>query len=152
MIMTVKAIPDGFNTVTVFLALNQAEKFIDFANKILGATVDHITKDDEGNFWHGQITIGTSKVMIGNPMGQPETPANLYLYIDQPDEAFKKAVDAGCTTVMPMTDQFYGDRSGGVKDPFGNFWWFSKHIEDVAPDEMKKRIRAVAAEYKKKAA
>jgi len=96
-----------------------------------------------GRIGHAEVRIGDSVVMIGDARGEhAPTQAMLYVYIDDVDATYQRALAAGATTVQPPTDQFYGDRSGGVKDAFGNMWWIATRIEDVAPEELKRRAQA----------
>jgi PhnB protein len=144
----VKPIPDGFHTVTPYLIVDGAKKVIDFMQQALGAKYDHEpTLRPDGKIMHATLSIGNSMVMISEASEHVRAmPAMLYLYVPDVDAAYQQAVKAGATSIMEPSDQFYGDRYGGVKDPAGNSWFFGTHIEDVAPAEIKKR----AAEFFKK--
>ena len=96
---------------------------------------------------HTEVTIGDSLVMIGNGRGTA-VPVMLYIYVDDCDAAYARAVAAGAESLMAPSDMFYGDRHGGVKDAFGNSWWIATHIEDVAPDELERRHAAEAQRRK----
>jgi PhnB protein len=137
----VKPIPDGFHTITPYLIVDGAAKIIDFMQKAFDAKVQHeATKRPDGTIMHATLKIGDSMLMISD--ASEHAKANnmmLYLYVNDVDATYQKALKAGATSVMEPADQFYGDRSGGVKDAAGNQWWFGKHIEDVAPGELKKR-------------
>jgi len=148
----VKPIPDGFHTVTPYLIVDGAKKVIDFMQHALGAEHDHEpTLRPDGTIMHATLKIGDSMVMISDASEHAKAmPVMLYLYVPNVDAAYQLAIKAGATSIMEPVDQFYGDRSGGVKDAAGNSWFFGTHIEDVAPAELKKR--AVEAFKKQKAA
>lgn len=149
----ITSIPQGFHTVTPFILLKDAGKFVSFAERALGAKTDFMFNNPEnGKLQHAQLTIGNSKILVGDAMEYGDMPLNLYLYLDNPDAAFDRAKNEGVTVIAPMEDQFYGDRSGGVKDPFGNIWWFAKHIEDVSQDELARRVKQGSGKNGKKAA
>ena len=142
MIARAKPIPDGFHTVTPYLIVDGAEKVIKFMQQALGAKYDHEpTLRPDGKIMHATLKIGDSMVMISDASEQAKaTPAMLYLYVPNVDAAYQLAIKAGATSIMEPADQFYGDRSGGVKDAAGNSWFLGTHIEDVAPAELKKRV------------
>ena len=139
--MAVKSIPDGFHTVTPYITVRNADKVIAFLKAAFNAEMDHDPiKRPDGSVMHTQVRIGDSRVMIADEMeGMKATPSTLYLYVPDVDMVYQRAVKAGGETIMEPTDMFYGDRSGGVKDPSGNSWFVATHIEDVAPGEMAKR-------------
>jgi uncharacterized glyoxalase superfamily protein PhnB len=141
MAATVKPIPDGFHTITPYLIVDGAEKIIEFMHKAFGAKHDHEpTKRPDGSIMHATLKIGDSMLMILDASEHAKaTQVMLYLYVPDVDAAYQKALEAGATSLMEPADQFYGDRSGGVKDPAGNRWFLGTHIEDVAPAELKKR-------------
>ena len=144
----VKPIPDGFHTVTPYLIVDGAKKVIDFMQQALGAKYDHEPAlRPDGTVMHATLKIGDSMVMISDASEYAKAmPAMLYLYVPDVDAAYQRAIKAGATSIMEPADQFYGDRSGGVKDAAGNSWFFGTHIEDVAAEELKKRT----AEFFKK--
>ena len=148
----VKPIPDGFHTVTPYLIVDGAKKVIDFMQQALAAKHDHEpTLRPDGAIMHATLKIGDSMVMISDASEQAKAmPVMLYLYVPNVDAAYQLALKAGATSIMEPADQFYGDRSGGVKDPAGNSWFFGTHIEDVSPADLKKR--AEEAFKKQKAA
>jgi uncharacterized glyoxalase superfamily protein PhnB len=147
----VKPMPQGFHTVTPYLIADGAEKVISFMEQGLGAKQDHEpTLRPDGKIMHATLKIGDSMVMISDASEQAKAmPVMLYLYVPNVDAAYQQALKAGATSIMEPADQFYGDRSGGVKDPAGNSWFLGTHIEDVSPAELKKRA---AEAFKKKAA
>ena len=141
MAMKVKPIPDGFHTITPYLIVDGAEKLISFMKEAFGAQLDHEpAKRPDGRIMHATLKVGNSMLMISDASEQAKaSPVMLYLYVPDVDAAYQKALKAGATSVMEPADQFYGDRSGGVKDAAGNRWFFGTHIEDVSPAELKKR-------------
>jgi PhnB protein len=150
--MPVKHIPDGYHTATPYLIVKGAASALEFYKKALGATEIMRFPGPDGLIGHAEIRIGNSVLMLAdeNPaMGarSPKTlggsPISIMIYVEDSDATFNKAVAAGAKVVRPLMDQFYGDRSGIVEDPFGHTWSISTHKEDVPPEEMKKRAEAV---------
>jgi uncharacterized glyoxalase superfamily protein PhnB len=140
-----KAIPEGYHTITPFLLVRGAAKTIDFAKKAFSAQMrGEPTRRPDGSIMHAEIEIGDSRVMIAEAAEpyQP-MPSVLYLYVPNVDAVYQRAIAAGGASLMAPQDQFYGDRSGGVKDPAGNQWFIGTHKEDVAPQEIKKRAEAL---------
>ncbi|MEW6775505.1 MAG: VOC family protein [Bdellovibrionota bacterium] len=134
-------IPAGYHSVTPYLMVPDTLKEIDFLKKAFGAkvTTPPMMRPD-GTAGHAEVQIGTSRVMMGGAMeGFPATPMALYLYVKDSDAVYKKALEAGATSIMPPTNQFYGDRHGGVKDPGGNTWWIATRVEDVPLKELERR-------------
>ncbi|MGI9451871.1 MAG: VOC family protein [Geminicoccaceae bacterium] len=141
--MAVQPIPEGQQSVTPYLVVKDAAALIDFLRRAFDARemVRHARPD--GTIMHAQIKIGDSVMMMGEPMGDQGTmPAMLHLYVANVDQVYEQALAAGATSIMPPTDQFYGDRSGAVADKHGNHWWIGTHIEDVSKEEMVKRMAA----------
>ena len=138
--MAVKRIPDGYNAVTPYLMVRDAARFIEFMSSVFGAkTVEQLMRPD-GKIGHTEIRIGDSMIMLSEASDQhAATPVMLHVYVEDVDAAFERAVKAGGTVVSKPSNQFYGDRSGGVKEPSGNTIWIATHVEDVAPDELKRR-------------
>jgi uncharacterized glyoxalase superfamily protein PhnB len=144
--MPVKPIPDGYHTVTPYLMIAGADRFIAFMQTVFGATVTEQLMQPDGRIGHTELRVGDSVIMLSEvPAGQNAAPTMLHLYVEDVDAAFARAVDAGGTAVSAPADQFYGDRSGGVIEPSGNTIWIATHIEDVPPDELKRRA---GAQYK----
>ena len=141
MVAKVKPIPDGFHTITPYLVVDGAEKIIAFMKNAFGAQYEHEpTKRPDGKIMHASLRIGDSMLMVSDASERAKaSPVMLYLYVPNVDAVYQKALKAGATSVMERADQFYGDRSGGVKDAAGNQWFFGTHIEDVAPAELQKR-------------
>jgi len=141
--MPVKPVPEGYHTVTPYLSVPGVTKLIDFLNQAFGAQETERIPRPDGGIAHAEVRIGDSMVMMGEPMGEfRPMPATIYLYVPDVDATYQRALEAGAAAVMEPADQFYGDRSGGVKDPTGNIWWIATHIEDVPPGELLKRAEA----------
>jgi len=145
-----KAIPDGFHTITAHLVVSDAAKAIEFYKKALGAQeIDKFMAPDGKAVMHAQLKIGDSMLMLGSehpphclsPKSRGGTSATLNLYVENADAAFDRAVKAGCTVKMPMSDQFWGDRYGQVEDPFGHQWSFATHKQepDERPDQRQRQ-------------
>ena len=141
--MAVKPIPDGYHTVTPFLNVKGIAKLIDFLKSALGAEEVMRMPGPDGTVMHAEVNIGNSRLMLGEPM-QTNTPtsSSFYLYVNDVDSMYKRAVGAGASSQTPPTDQFWGDRMATVHDPFGNTWSLATHKEDPTPDEMAKRMAA----------
>ena len=143
--MAVKPIPEGHHTVTPYLVVEDAACLIDFLTRAFGAEEVHRIPRPDGTIMHAQVRIGDSMIMMGEAKGEfTSMPGFLHLYVTYADAAYRRAIQAGAISVTEPADQFYGDRSGGVKDRFGNLWWIATHKEDVSPEEMHKRAQAHA--------
>ena len=120
----VKPIPDGFHTVTPYLTVEGADKLLDFVKSSFGAEEINRSTRPDGTVWHAAVRIGNSMVMLAEA-AEPwkPMPTSIYLYVNDVDATYKKAIAAGGTSIMEPADQFYGDRHGGVQDPVGNIWW-----------------------------
>jgi PhnB protein len=147
----VKPVPDGYHTVTPYLVVSGAAKAIEFYKKAFGAEELFSMPGPDGRLMHAEIRIGDSVVMLSDespqmnarsPKALGGTPVNIFLYVEDVDAWFARATSAGCTTEMPPTDMFWGDRFGKLADPFGHSWSMATHKEDVAPEEMGKRAAA----------
>ena len=157
-----KPVPEGTHTVTAHLAIRNAAKAIEFYSKAFGAEViGGVAKGPDGKIMHAQLKIGDSKFMLHDEMPSmgapgPETlggsPVTLSLCVEDVDKLWNRAVAAGAKVTMPLENQFWGDRYGTVTDPFGHKWAMLSHVEDVAPDEMKRRMDAFFARAAQKAA
>lgn len=150
----VKPIPDGYHSVTPYLVINGAAKAIDFYKKAFGAKEIGRLSMPDGKIGHAEIQIGNSRIMLSDENQEwgnksPQTlggcPVGLCIYVENVDEVYKNALAAGGKTEknMEVKDQFYGDRSGTVVDPFGFKWTIATHTEDVSFDEMQKRMSAM---------
>jgi uncharacterized glyoxalase superfamily protein PhnB len=140
-----KPIPDGFTTVTPSLVFKDCNKAIDFYKKALGAQELMRMPGPDGKMMHAEIKVGNSHVMMNDEiMGSKSaetlgaSPVTFYLYVEDADSSFKKAIAAGCKEIMPVADMFWGDRMGAVSDPYGYKWNFSTHVKDMTPEEMKR--------------
>jgi uncharacterized glyoxalase superfamily protein PhnB len=152
--MAAKPVPDGYHTVTPYLTVRGAPKVIEFLKQAFGAEFTHEpTKRPDGTIMHAEVKIGDSRVMIGEESEMAKaTTSSLYLYVPNVDSVYQLAIKAGGNSTMEPADMFYGDRSGGVKDPSGNTWYIATHKEDVAPLELAKRADAFMKQQKGKAA
>lgn len=138
--MSVNPIPEGYHTVTPYLVIKDAQKFITFLQKAFDAVEIERSESAVGKIRHAEIKIGDSMVMITDASEQYTAfPGQFYLYVKDTDTVYKKALAAGAESVMEPADQFYGDRNAGVKDSFGNTWWIGTHIENVSSEEIKIR-------------
>jgi PhnB protein len=145
--MAVTPIPAGFHTVTPYLVVQGAAKLIDFLKQAFDAKEIMRMPLPDGTIMHAEVKIGDSIVMMGDARGEMKPmPAAIYLYVNDADATYQRALRAGATSTMEPADQFYGDRSAGVKDPVGNQWWIGTHIEDVPPDELARRAEAYMAQ------
>ncbi len=146
----VNPIPDGYPRVTPYLIVEGAEAAIEFYGTILGARERMRMPGPGGTIGHAELEVGDSLVMLADEfpdMGalSPKTiggsPVTLSVYVEDVDAVFEAALEAGATSVRPLEDQFYGDRSGQFEDPFGHRWSIATHVEDVPPDEMEQRMK-----------
>ena len=144
----VKPIPDGYHSVTPYLIVNGAARAIDFYKQAFGATELLRMDGPDGSVGHAEIKIGDSPVMLADEhpeMGfrSPRTlggpGVSIMIYVENVDEVFPRAIAAGAREVRPVQNQFYGDRSGILEDPFGHIWTISTHVEDVSNDEVVRR-------------
>ncbi len=141
----VKAVPDGYHTVTPYLVVPNAERAIEFMIKAFGGKEVRRHSMPDGSVAHGEVVIGDSMVMIGNAGDQyAARQAAIHLYVEDVDAAYRKAIAAGATSEREPADQMYGDRSAGVKDSFGTTWWLATHIEDVSDAEIARRAQQAA--------
>ncbi len=141
----VKAIPQGYTTLTPSITVNDAPKAIEFYKKALGATERMRMEGPDKKILHAEIQIGTAILMLNDEvMGSRSakslggSPAAFYLYVEDADAAFQRALAAGAKQIMPVTEMFWGDRLGHFEDPFGYQWDVATHVKDVTPEEMKK--------------
>ena len=148
----VKPIPEGYHSLTPYLIVDGAAAAMDYYKKAFGA-IELFRMEHEGKIGHAEMKIGDSPFMLGDAMPQqghkdPKTlggsPVGLMIYVDDVDTIYKQAIDAGGTEVKALQDQFYGDRSGTLTDPFGHVWTVSTHKEDVSPEEIERRLAAMA--------
>ena len=139
--MSVKPVPEGYHAFTPYLVVDNADGVLEFLKSAFGAQEQFLMRLPDGTLAHAEYQVGDSKVMIGQANEKwPAMPGCIYHYVPDCDAVFQKAIEAGGEVVMEPQDQFYGDRHGGVKDPGGNVWWISTHIEDVSHEELKRRL------------
>jgi len=148
----VKPIPEGFHTATPYLVVKGAAKAIDFYQAAFGATEIMRHADADGNVRHAEIRIGDSPIMMTDefpkfpdwksPLSRGGSPVHIHLYVEDADALFKRAIAAGAKELLAPKNQFYGERIGGVTDPFGHVWYIATHIEDVSAEELRKRAAA----------
>ena len=146
-----KPVPDGYHTATPYLIVNGAAQAIEFYKKAFGATELMRMPQPGGKIGHAEIKIGDSPIMLADespdvgarsPQSIGGSPVSIMLYVEDVDRIFSQAVAAGAKVKRPVADQFYGDRTGGIEDPFGHLWYIATHKEDVSPEEMRKRAAA----------
>jgi len=144
--MAVKPVPTGYHTLTPFLTVRDAARAIEFYKKAFGAQERGVMKGPDGKVMHAELLIGDSIVMLSDefpefgslsPQSIGGSPMRLHIYVDGVDAAFDRAVKAGAEVEMPVMDQFWGDRYGKLKDPFGHKWSIATHTKDMSMDEMK---------------
>ncbi len=148
---SVKPIPDGYHTVTPYLIVNGAAEALEFYSRALGAVEVMRFAGPNGKIMHAEMTIGDSRIMVADefpqmgaisPRSLGGTAVGLAVYVENVDAVYNRAIGAGATLISALKDQFYGDRSGTLQDPFGHRWTISTHTEDVSPEELAKRAAA----------
>jgi PhnB protein len=142
--MTVKAIPEGYHSLTPYLLMKDSLRFSDFLHDAFGATEMFRMEHPAGSgIRHAEVRIGDSTLMFGEARPEhPACPGIFYLYVSDVDRAYERALAAGTTSLREPHNEFYGDRSAGVEDGWGNTWWLATHVEDVSPEEMERREAA----------
>src|SRR5262245_31919570 len=152
--MAVKPIPEGYHTLTAYLAVDDATAAIDFYKEAFGAKERVRMNAPDGKVGHAELEIGDSLVMLSDPFPQSHskpptelggTSAGIFMYSKDVDAAMQKAVDAGATVEMAAEDMFWGDRVGSVLDPYGHIWSIATHVEDLSPEEIAERGKAAMA-------
>ena len=147
--MAVKPIPDGYHSVTPYLIVGGAARALEFYQRVFGAVEKFRMEGPDGRVGHAEIQIGDSHLMLADehpernirgPLSIGGNAMSLLLYVEDVDTQFQKAIEAGAQEKMPVQDQFYGDRSGTLTDPFGHVWTIATHKEDVSFEEMQRRI------------
>jgi PhnB protein len=150
--MMIKPIPDGYHSVTPYLSIKGAAEAIEFYKRAFGATELFRLVAPSGEIGHAEIKIGDSPIMLAdpyeegafrNPQSLGGTSVGLHVYVEDVDALFVRAVDAGAKAVRPVQDQFYGDRTGTLEDPFGHVWFLATHKEELTPEEINRRAEAL---------
>ncbi len=153
--MTVKAQPEGYLAVTAYLVVNNAAEAIDYYKRAFDAVELFRLEAPGGGVGHAEIRIGDAPVMLADahpdmgfndPGAYGDTPVSLMLYVEDVDAVFARAVEHGAEILRPVVDQFYGDRTGTLKDPFGHVWTVGTHTEDLTPEELQQRAAEMYAE------
>jgi PhnB protein len=151
--MSVKPIPQGYEGLMAYIMVRDANRAIEFYKKALGAVERFRMAGPDGKIGHAELQIGPTVLMLADdcPQAMAKSPLSLggttfcfVLYCADVDAAFQRAIDAGGKVLRPLENKFYGDRTGMFTDPFGHQWAFTKHIEDVSPEEMERRMAAMA--------
>jgi PhnB protein len=147
MAQKVPATPAGYHTVTPSLCVAGAAQALEFYRKAFGAEERMRFESPDGKIMHAEFTVGDSIIMLADEMPDqggrsPKsiggTPVSFFVYGENVDASWKRAVDAGATEVVPLADQFWGDRTGCLEDPFGHRWWLAQHVEDLTPEQIRK--------------
>ena len=152
----VRPIPEGYHGLTPTLVVNDAAAAIDFYRRAFGAIeLFRMPAPDGQKLWHAEIQIGDSRLMLSDefpemcgtqsPKALGGSPVGIHLYVEDADATVQRAVDAGASVVMPLTDMFWGDRFGGIVDPFGHRWSIATHVEDVSEEEIARRAAQACA-------
>jgi PhnB protein len=152
--MPAKPIPEGYHTLTPYLAVDDAAQAIEYYKKVFGATERGRMDAPGGKIGHAELQIGDSFLMLADAFPQSTTrppkelggtTSSVFLYVEDVDAVVQRAVDNGATITMDVADQFWGDRFGSVMDPFGHSWSIATHVEDVPPEEMAERAKQAMA-------
>jgi PhnB protein len=152
--MPVKPVPEGYGTLTPYLIAKNAARAIDFYTRAFGAKELYRLPGPDGTVGHAELQVGDSRFMLADespdrgavaPKGEQGHSVSFLVYVADVDAAFKRAIDAGATKIRAVENQFYGDRAGTLQDPFGHMWTLATHVEDVSPDEMRRRVERMAA-------
>jgi PhnB protein len=140
--MATRPIPEGYHSITPYLVVEGVARLIDFMKRAFGAEERERMLRPDGSIGHAEVRIGDSVVMMGEARGEHRPmPGTLYLYVEDTDAVYRRALDAGGASVMEPTDMFYGDRNAGVKDPCGNFWYIATRKEDLSSEELQRRAK-----------
>jgi PhnB protein len=152
--MAVTPIPDGYSSVTPYLIVSGAAKALDYYKTAFGATELMRLEGPDGTIGHAEMQIGTARLMLADeapemgyksPQSLGGSGTSLMLYVDHVDATFDRAIAGGGRVMKPVENQFYGDRSGSLIDPFGHVWTIATHVEDVSEEEMRRRMQAIHA-------
>jgi PhnB protein len=152
--MPTKPIPEGYHTITPYLAVDDAKNAIEFYKRAFAAKERVSMPTPDGKIGHAELEIGDSLIMLSDPFPQSNaktpkeigaTTAGIFMYVEDVDETVQQAIDAGATVATPVEDMFWGDRFGAITDPFGHLWQIATHVEDIEPEEMEKRAKEAMA-------
>src|SRR4249919_2413900 len=152
--MATQPVPEGYHTVSAYLAVDDAARAIEYYAEAFGAKEVVRMDAPGGKIGHAELEIGDSRIMLSDPFPQASTrppkelggtSASVFMYVEDVDAVVQKAVDAGATVTMEVEDQFWGDRFGSITDPFGHTWSIATHVEDLTPEEMQERGKAAMA-------
>jgi PhnB protein len=152
--MSVRPVPEGYTSITPYLIIDGAEQAIDYYTRVFGAKELMRFGGPDGAIGHAELQIGDSRIMLADeqpqmgyrsPKAANGTPVSLMLYVADVDRVFARAVAEGGRAHQDVKNQFYGDRSGTLIDPFGHVWTIATHVEDVSPEEMQRRMAAMTA-------
>jgi PhnB protein len=153
--MAVKPIPEGYHTLTPYLAVDDADRAIEFYKDAFGAEEILRMGGPDGKIAHAELQLGDSKLMLSDPFPQSNvrppserggTTASIFMYVDDVDRAFEQGKRAGATVVTELENMFWGDRFGTLSDPFGHVWSLAQHVEDLTPEEIAERGKTAMAE------
>jgi PhnB protein len=136
----IRPVPEGYRAVTSWIISRDTARLLDFVKEVFGAEVIARVPNEDGTIGHAEFRIGDSIVMAFDAKeGWPDTPGFFRLYVEDGDAVYRRALEAGAVSVTEMTDLFFGDRVGRVRDPQGNVWWIQARVEEVDPEELEKR-------------
>lgn len=150
--MTVKAIPEGYSAAIPYLSCRRAAEALDFYQRAFGAEEKMRMATPDGRVAHAEIKIGDAMIMLADefpemgfrsPQSLGGSPVGIHIYVQDVDALTHQAIDAGATVIRPVADQFYGDRSVTLEDPYGHRWFFATHMEDLTPEEIHRRQQAM---------
>ena len=151
----VNPIPEGYHSVTPYLCIDGAADAIEFYKSTFDAEELMRMSGPDGQIRHAEIQIGDSRIMLSDEVAEMNfrgpksiggSPVNIYLYVEDADVVFAKATEAGASVLMPLEDQFWGDRTGTFEDPFGHIWYVSTHQEDLSEEELNRRVATALAD------
>jgi len=141
--MSVNAKPDRYHSITPYLVVEDAQRYIEFLQTVFAATYVECVRNAEGKIGHAEVQIGDSIIMVGSKCQDSQTNSTmLYLYVEDTDSIYNKAIEAGATSLMEPKDQFYGDRNALIEDFSGNKWCIATHVEDLSKEALDQRAKA----------
>lgn len=138
--MPINPIPDKYHSVTPYIIVPDVSKLLDFIEKVFAGEITEKVTSPDGTIMHAEIKVRDSMIMLGgSPDSSKHTKSIFYIYTEDTDAVYRRAIELGASSLMEPIDQYYGDRNAGVYDMFGNQWWIATHIEDVSSEELLKR-------------